>query len=82
MVTVTLEQQNLVRHELVADLHSWTPHRHARYGEPNSLRRRFRKKLIHESRGDMTLKDKPSRRYGGMAGLITQLDPMLKFELS
>ena len=32
VTTVTLEQQNLVTHELVTHFHSWAPHRHARYG--------------------------------------------------
>ena len=32
VITITLEQQYLVGHELVAYLHSRTPHRHARYG--------------------------------------------------
>ena len=62
MAAVTLEQQHLVGHEFVADLYARTPHRHARYGKPYCLRWWFCKKLIHESRWDVTLKDKALRR--------------------
>ena len=79
MATVMLEQQHLVGHELVADLHAWAPDWHTRYGEAYRLVRWIIKELSYQFDRDMSLEDETIFSNGYVTGLISQLNTKLDF---
>ena len=79
MAAVTLEQQHLVGHEFVADLHARATDWHAGYGEAYRLVRWIIKELSDSFARDMACDDATVFRSGCVTGVRSRLNAKLAF---